>query len=193
MVAALILAEGVVPEGSKADEAAFGRIGAQWLALRQAGLDPLRIAIGPGEAALASGWGLSRENFVLDRSRRPTAFSGLQAGIEALLAADDWSAVAVQPVAAPPPHPAVVMALVDRFAEGEAAAVIPAHGRKAGFPVLLGRTAAEALLDLDPRKARLEPVLAALEGAGGAVRVEVYTDDVLTRPGRRAGRSRGAR
>jgi CTP:molybdopterin cytidylyltransferase MocA len=193
MIAALILARGALPaprtSAAKEDPSGFAALAAQWLALRSAGLDPLRIAVGKAESVLASGYGLSRENFVLDRSRAPTDFSSLQAGLEALLAADDWSAVVVQPVASSPPHPAVILALVERFAEGDAAAVIPAHRDRAGFPVLLARTTAEALLDLDPRKARLEPVLASLEETGAAVRLEVYTSEILEAarpPGRRA-------
>jgi CTP:molybdopterin cytidylyltransferase MocA len=191
MIAALILASGARPAGRASPagsaSAAFARLAGQWLALRSAGLDPLRIAIGKEEAALASGFGLSRENFVLDRSRTRNAFSGLQAGLEALLAADDWSAVIVQPVASSPPHPSLVLALVERFAEGDAAAVVPSHRRRRGFPVLLARTTAEALLDLDARQARVDEVLASLEEVGAAVRLEAYTDEVLPpRPRRRA-------
>jgi CTP:molybdopterin cytidylyltransferase MocA len=190
MIAALILARGARGAGrtaARSASAGFARVAEQWLALRSAGLDPLRIAIGKEEEVLASGFGLSRENFVLDRSRTRNAFSGFQVGLEALLAADDWSAVIVQPLASAPPHPALVLALVERFSEGDAAAVIPAHRRRPGFPVLLARTTAEALLDLDARRAGFDEVLASLEEVGAAVRLEAYTDEVLPpRPRRHA-------
>jgi hypothetical protein len=189
MIAALILASGARPGGrtspARSAAAGFARVAGQWLALRTAGLDPLRIAIGKEEEVLASGFGLSRENFVLDRARGRNAFSGLQAGLEALLAADDWPAVIVQPVASSPPHPSLVLALVERFSEGDAAAVIPAHRRKPGFPVLLARATAEALLDLDARQARIDEVLASLEEVGAAIRLEAYTDEVLPPRSRR--------
>jgi hypothetical protein len=194
MIAALILATGTRPAG-RASRGASGpnRLAEQWLALRTAGLDPLRIAVGPDEDVLAEASGLSRENFVVDGSRTWTPFSALQAGIEALLAADDWPAVVVQPVSATPPHPSVILALVERFADGDAGVVIPSHRRRAGFPIVLARSAAEAFLDLDPRRAVLEPVLAALEEAGAAIRLEVYTTEVLQAPlpgGRKPGRKR---
>ncbi|HET8725700.1 MAG TPA: NTP transferase domain-containing protein [Anaeromyxobacteraceae bacterium] len=173
MIAALILAGPGGPE----------RLAEQWLALRGAGLDPLRIATGRG-ARGAPGSGLARENFVADRSRAGTPFSALQSGLRALLAADEWDAVVIQPAEAPPPHPSVVLALLERLADGDAGAVRPAHGRRGGYPVAVDRTAAEVLLDLDPRRATLEEVLAELEDAGLAVRLEVYTDEVLSGPRR---------
>jgi hypothetical protein len=180
MIAALILADG----------GATG-IAEQWLALRGAGLDPLRIAVGRGGRALGGGTGLARENFVVDRSRAGTPFSAMQAGLRALLAADAWDAVVVQPTVAPPPHPSVVLALLTRLADGDAGAVRPAHRGRAGFPLVLARQGAEALLDVDPRRATLEAVLAALEEAGAAVRLEVYTAEVLPAPVRRDRRGRG--
>jgi CTP:molybdopterin cytidylyltransferase MocA len=185
MIAALILADG----------GAAG-IAEQWLALRGAGLDPLRVAVGRGGRAAALGSGLARENFVVDRSRSGTPFSAMQAGMRALLAADAWDAVAIQPAAAPPPHPSVVLALLTRLADGDAGAVRPAHRGRAGFPVVLARQGAEALLDVDPRRETLEAVLSALEDAGAAARLEVYTSEVLpatVRRGRRDGRGRGVR
>lgn len=176
MIAALILAGRGGPD----------RIAEQWLALRGAGLDPLRIATGRGVRG-GAGTRLARENFVPDRSRAATPFSALQAGLRALLAADAWDAVVIQPAEAAPPHPAVVLALLERLADGDAGAVRAAHGRRAGYPVAVDRTAAEVLLDLDPRRATLDQVLDELESAGLAVRLEVYTDEVL--PGPR-GRSR---
>jgi CTP:molybdopterin cytidylyltransferase MocA len=169
MIAALILAG----EGTRG-------LAEQWLALRGAGLDPLRIAVGKGGGAAASASsGLSRENFVVDRSRAGTPFSAMQAGLRALLAADDWDAVVVQPLEAAPPHPSVVLALLARLADGDAGAVRPAHRRRAGFPVVMAREAAEALLDVDPRRRTLEALLAALEEAGAVAPLEVYTPEVL--------------
>jgi CTP:molybdopterin cytidylyltransferase MocA len=182
MIAALILAGGD----------ATG-IAEQWLALRGAGLDPLRIAVGRGGRADAGGAGLARENFVVDRSRSGTPFSAMQAGLRALLAADAWDAVVVQPAAAPPPHPSVVLALLTRLADGDAGAVRPAHRGRAGYPLVLARQGAEALLDVDPRRASLEAVLTALEDAGAAARLEVYTSEVLPAPARRNRRERGVR
>jgi hypothetical protein len=168
MIAALILADGGthgLPE--------------QWLALRGAGLDPLRIAVGKGDGGAAGASGLSRENFVRDRSRAGTPFSAMQAGLRALLEADDWDAVVLQPLEAAPPHPSVVLALLTRLAEGDAGAVRPAHRRRSGFPVVMARQAAEALLEVDPRRATLAAVLAALEEAGAVAALEVYTSEVL--------------
>ena len=105
MIAALILADG----GTRG-------LAEQWLGLRGAGLDPLRIAIPRGDRATAAASGLARENFVVDRSRAGTPFSALQAGLRALLAADDWDAGVIQPASAPPPHPSAVLALLE--AEG---------------------------------------------------------------------------
>ncbi len=151
----------------------------QWLALRTSGLDPLRIAVGAGAERIAAGSGLSRENFVVDGSRNRTPFSELQAGLLALLRADDWDAVVVQPVTASPPHAAVVLALVERFADGDAGAVIPAHGAEDGYPILLSRDVAAAMLELDARKATLADVVSTLVETGAGVRLEVYTRDVL--------------
>src|SRR5512137_1895701 len=159
----------------------------QWLSLRGAGLDPLRIAVGRGAGPVASASGLSRENFVVDRSRAGTPFSSMHAGLRALLAADDWDAVVVQPVEAAPPHPSVVLALLARLAEGDAGAVRPAHRRRAGFPVVMARQAAEALLDVDPRRGTLAAVLGALEEAGAVATLEVYTSEVLAGRSRRGG------
>jgi CTP:molybdopterin cytidylyltransferase MocA len=180
MIAALILA------GEGADG-----IAEQWLALRGAGLDPLRIAVGRGGRAVAGSTALARENFVVDRSRSGTPFSAMQAGLRALLAADAWDAVVVQPAAAPPPHPSVVLALLTRLADGDAGAVRPAHRGRAGYPLVLARQGAEALLDVDPRRATLDALLAALEDAGAAARLEVYTSEVLPAAVRR--RQRGVR
>ncbi len=179
MIAALILADG----GTRG-------LPEQWLALRGAGLDPLRIAVGKGGGGVAAASGLSRENFVRDRSRAGTPFSAMQAGLRALLEADDWDAVVLQPLEAAPPHPSVVLALLTRLAEGDAGAVRPAHRRRSGFPVVMARQAAEALLEVDPRRATLAAVLAALEGAGAVAALEVYTSEVL---GGRARRGIGGR
>jgi len=179
MIAALILADG-----------GMDRLAEQWLALRSAGLDPLRIAVGKGRGGEVSGSGLSRENFVRDRSRAGTPFSAMQAGLRTLLDADDWDAVVLQPQEAAPPHPSVVLALLTRLAEGDAGAVRPVHRRRAGFPVVMARQAAEALLAVDPRRGTLEAVLSALEEAGAVATLEVYTSEVL---GRRARRGSGAR
>jgi CTP:molybdopterin cytidylyltransferase MocA len=178
MIAALILADG----GTRG-------LAEQWLALRGAGLDPLRIALPRGDRAAAAASGLARENFVADRSRTGTPLSAMQAGLRALLAADDWDAVVIQPASAPPPHPSVVLALLERLADGDAGAVRPAHRRRAGFPLVVARAAAEALLRIDPREAALDAVLALLEGEGALERLEVYTSEVLARPGRGRGRA----
>jgi CTP:molybdopterin cytidylyltransferase MocA len=198
MIAALVLTSGARPasrpSAARPASPGFPRLAEQWLALRAAGLDPLRIAVGAGAVEIASASGLSRENFVADRTRARTAFSELQAGLEALLAADDWPAVVLQPAGSAPPHPSVILALVQRFAEGDVPVVVPAHRGRAGFPVVLARSAAEAFLDLDPRRAELGAVLASLEEAGAAARLEVYTAEVLPRArpgGRRARRWRG--
>jgi CTP:molybdopterin cytidylyltransferase MocA len=179
MIAALILADG-----------GMDRLAEQWLALRSAGLDPLRIAVGKGRGGDVPGYGLSRENFVRDRSRAATPFSAMQAGLRALLDADDWDAVVLQPQEAAPPHPSVVLALLTRLAEGDAGAVRPVHQRRSGFPVVMARQAAEALLAVDPRRGTLDSVLSALEKAGAVATLEVYTSEVL---GRRGRRGRGAR
>ena len=182
MIAALILVDGDA-----------SGIAEQWLALRGAGLDPLRIAVGRGGRSAAGGAGLARENFVVDRSRSGTPFSAMQAGLRSLLAADAWDAVVVQPAAAPSPHPSVVLALLTRLADGDAGAVRPAHRGRAGYPLVLARQGAEALLEVDPRRATLEAVLTALEEAGAAARLEVYTSEVLPAPARRRPRGRGVR
>ena len=183
MIAALILAGTAGPRDevplALAPIRQVPAVAAQWLALRTAGLDPLRIAVGSGADRIAAGSGLSRENFVADGGRRRNPFSELQAGLRALLRVDDWAAVLVQPVTARPPHPAVVLALVERFAEGDAAAVVPSHGEESGFPVLLARDAATALLDLDPSRATFVEVLRTLVETGAGARLEVYTRDVL--------------
>jgi CTP:molybdopterin cytidylyltransferase MocA len=179
MIAALILADG-----------GMRGLAEQWLALRGAGLDPLRIALGKGDVESAAGSGLARENFVRDRSRAGTAFSAMQSGLRALLEADDWDAVVVQPLEATPPHPAVVLALLTRLAEGDAGAVRPAHRSRAGFPVAMAREAAEALLEVDPRRGTLDGVLKVLEEAGAVATLEVYTSEVLRS---RSRRGRGAR
>jgi len=180
MIAALILAVG----GSRG-------LAEHWLALRSAGLDPLRVAVGKGQVEGAASSGLSRENFVRDRSRAGTPFSAMQAGLRALLAADDWDAVVVQPLEAAPPHPSVVLALLTRLAEGDAGAVRPAHRTRAGFPLVMARQAAEALLEVDPRRGTLDAVLDALEEAGAVATLEVYTSEVLAgRPRRGSGAKR---
>jgi CTP:molybdopterin cytidylyltransferase MocA len=180
MIAALILAGGGTPE----------RLPEQWLALRGAGLDPLRIAVGKGALAAAAASGLARENFVADPTRRGTPFSAMQAALRALLEADEWEAVVIQPVEAAPPHPSVVLALLTRLGDGDAGVVRPAHGKRAGYPVLVARSAAEALLEIDPRRATLEAVLGVLEEAGALARLEVYTSEVLVRGAKRRSRGR---
>ncbi len=174
MIAALILADG-----------GTNGLAEQWLALRGAGLDPLRVALGKSPVGEASASGLARENFVRDRSRAGTPFSAMQSGLRALLAADDWDAVVLQPLEAAPPHPSVVLALLTRLAEGDAGAVRPVHRKRAGFPVVMAREAAEALLDVDPRRGTLDAVLSALEAAGAVVTLEVYTSEVLCARSRR--------
>jgi len=154
-------------------------VAAQWLALRAAGLDPLRIVVGADAARVSAQSGLSRENFVRSRARADTPFASLQAGLRALLAADDWPAVVVQPVDALPPHPSLVVSLAQRFLEGGLLAVIPAHRGRGGHPVILAREVAEEALGLDPREARLDELLHRLEAAGGAERMEAYSADVL--------------
>ncbi|HVP67067.1 MAG TPA: NTP transferase domain-containing protein [Anaeromyxobacteraceae bacterium] len=154
-------------------------VAAQWLSLRAAGLDPLRIVVGADAHRVVAGSGLARENFVRNRSRAGTLFSSLQAGLRALLAADDWPAVVVQPVDALPPHPALVVALAQRFLEGGLLAVTPAHHRRGGHPVILAREVAEEAVGLDAREARLDDVLRRLEAAGAAERMEAYSPDVL--------------
>lgn len=176
MIAALILADGPV-DG----------LGEQWLALRGAGLDPLRIAVGKDALAAAQASGLAGENFVVDRSRSATPVSALRAGLRALLAADDWDAVVVQPVSAPPPHPSVVLALLARLAEGDAGAVRPVHGGGRGFPVVLARDAAEAIVAARGGGS-LDGLLDTLEEAGALEPLEVHTADVLPRRG--AGRGK---
>jgi molybdenum cofactor cytidylyltransferase len=154
-------------------------VAAQWLALRGAGLDPLRIVVGRDAERIAAGSGLARENFVRNRARGTSLFSSLQRGLTALLAADDWPAVLVQPVDALPPHPSLVVSLAERLLQGGLLAVIPAHRGRGGHPVLLAREVAQEMLDLDPRTARLDEVLHRLEATGGAERMEVYSEDVL--------------
>jgi len=155
-------------------------VAAQWLALRAAGLDPLRIVVGGADAArVVAGSGLARENFVRNRSRAGTPFSSLQAGLRALLRADRWPAVLVQPVDAWPPRPGVVGALVERLAFAGDAAAVPVHRGRGGHPVLLGRGLARALVGMDPRAGRLDEVLRRLAAAGRLGRVEVRTEDVL--------------
>jgi CTP:molybdopterin cytidylyltransferase MocA len=154
-------------------------VAAQWLALRAAGLDPLRIAVGGDAAAIAGGSGLARENFVRARARAATPFAVLQRGLAVLLDADDWPAVVVQPIEALPPHPSLVVALVERLLVGGLLAARPAHRGKAGYPVVLGRDVAREFLRLDPGGARLDLSLRRLEAMGAAERVEAYTGDVL--------------
>jgi CTP:molybdopterin cytidylyltransferase MocA len=154
-------------------------VAAQWLALRAAGLDPLRIAVREDAAEITAGSGLARENFVRVRSRAHTPFASLQRGLTELLEADDWPAVVVQPLEALPPHPSVVVALVERLLAGGLLAVLPAHRGKRGHPVVLAREVAIELLRLDPRRSRLDVSLQRLEAMGAAERVEVYTGDVL--------------
>ncbi|HET8734242.1 MAG TPA: NTP transferase domain-containing protein [Anaeromyxobacteraceae bacterium] len=175
MIAALILA-GADARG----------IPEQWLALRGAGLDPLRIAIPRGGKAIAAASGLAGENFVPDRARSGSPLSALQSGLRALLGADDgWDAVVVQPASAPAPHPSVILALLTRLAEGDAGIVRPVHGRKAGFPLVLARQAAAALLAVNARRETLDGLLEALDGAGAVEGVEVYTSEVLAARPRR--------
>ena len=154
-------------------------VSAQWLALRSAGLDPLRIVVGRDADRVTASSGLARENFVRNRARGASPFSSLQAGLTALLAADEWPAVLVQPVDALPPHPALVVALAQRLLQAGLLAVVPAHRGRGGHPVLLAREVAEETLDLDPRSARLDEVLHRREASGMAERMEAYSDDVL--------------
>lgn len=175
MIAALILA-GADARG----------LAEQWLALRGAGLDPLRIAVGRGGRAIAAESDLAGENFVADGVRKGSDLSAMQAGLRALLGADEgWDAVVVQPWSAPPPHPAVVLALLERLAEGDAGIVRPAHRRRDGFPLVLARQAAGALLAVDARRETLDGLLDALTRAGAVERVETYTSEVIPRRGRR--------
>jgi CTP:molybdopterin cytidylyltransferase MocA len=152
-------------------------VAVQWLALRGAGLDPLRIAVGGPVAAVARGSGLARENFVGVPGSSPGAL--LRRGLGALLDADDWDAVVIQPVQAFPPHPAVVVALVERVVAGGMLAAVPAHRGRTGFPVVLARDVALELARPGRRGASLEAALQGLEKAGAAERVEAYTGDVL--------------
>jgi CTP:molybdopterin cytidylyltransferase MocA len=151
----------------------------QWLALRTAGCDPLRIALGPDGEAVARGSGLARENFVATRRRAATPFASLQAGLVALLADDTWPAAVVQPVAALPPHPSLVVALAERLLAGEGLAAVPAHGERTGHPVVLSRPLCEDVVRMDGRREDLGRLLGRLGAAGACERVEVYTDDVL--------------
>jgi CTP:molybdopterin cytidylyltransferase MocA len=114
----------------------------------------------------------------------------MQAALRALLDADDWEAVVIQPALAPPPHPSVVLALLTRLGDGDAGVVRPVHGKRAGFPVLVARSAAEALLEIDPRRATLEAVLGVLEEAGAVARLEVYTSEVLVKGATRRSKGR---
>jgi CTP:molybdopterin cytidylyltransferase MocA len=165
-------------------------LGEQWLALRGAGLDPLRIALAPAARAVIGASGLARENFVVDRSRKGSPLSAMQAGLRALLGADDgWDAVVVQPQSAPPPHPSVVLALLTRLAEGDAGIVRPVHGRRSGYPLVLARQAAGALLAVDARRETLDGLLEVLGKEGAVESLEAYTSEIIARrPRRRADR-----
>jgi len=151
----------------------------QWLALRTAGCDPLRIAVGRDGEAVARGSGLARENFAAVRRRAATPFASLQAGLVALLADDTWPATVVQPVGALPPHPSLVVALAERLLGGDGLAAVPAHGARTGHPVVLSRPLCEDVVRMDGRGEDLGRLLARLEETGACERVEVYTDDVL--------------
>jgi len=181
MIAALILAGGAA--GRRGETLALRPfpevplVAVQWLALRTAGLDPLRIAVGRGVAEIARGSGLARENFVGAPSSSPGAL--LRRGLGALLEADEWDAVVVQPVEASPPHPAVVVALVERVVAGGLLAAVPAHRGRVGYPVVLARDVAVELARPGSRGAGLAGALRRLEEAGASERVEVYTGDVL--------------
>ncbi len=175
MIAALILA-GADARG----------LAEQWLALRGAGLDPLRIAVGKDGRAIAAASGLAGENFVVDRTRKGSELSAMQAGLRALLGAEEgWDAVVVQPWSAPPPHPSVVLALLERLGEGDAGIVRPVHRRREGFPLVLARQAAGALLAVDARRETLDGLLGALARAGAVEPVEAYTSEVLPTRARR--------
>lgn len=165
----------------------------QWLALRLAGLDPLRIVVGRDADRVVAGSGLARENFVRNRARLSGPFSSVRVGLEALLAAEEWPAVVVQPVDAFPPHPTLVAALAERFLEGGVHAVIPAHRGRGGHPVMLSREVAEEALRLEPRRSRLDVLLHRLEAAGVADRVEVYSSEVLANLNDRAAYRRALR
>jgi len=197
MIAALILAGG--GSGRMGEPKALlpfpdvPLVAAQWLALRSAGLDPLRIVVGRDALRVVAGSGLARENFVRNRARLSAPFSSLQIGLEALLAAEEWPAVVVQPVDAVPPHPVLVAALAERFLEGGVHAVIPAHRGRGGHPVMLSREFAEEAVRLYPRKARLDELLHRLEAAGAADRVEAYDPLVLANLNDRAAYRRALR
>jgi CTP:molybdopterin cytidylyltransferase MocA len=151
----------------------------QWLALRTAGCDPLRIAVGADGEAVARGSGLARENFVPSQRRGASPFAELQAGLSALLADDTWPAAVVQPVDALPPHPSLVVALAERLLGGEGLAAVPVHGGRTGHPAVLSRPLCEDVVRMDGRREDLGRLLARLEAAGACERVEAYTPDVL--------------
>ncbi len=151
----------------------------QWQALRDAGLDPLRIVVGEGGGALVEGSGLARENFVFNRRRAATQFSSLQVGLRALLFDDTWPAAVVQPVDVLPPHPTIVLALADRLIGGAGLAALPAHRGRGGHPVVLARSLCQEIVAMDPRAERLDVLLHTLETRGACERVEVYTSEIL--------------
>ena len=183
MIAALILADGAsrragVPR-ALLPFPDLPLVARQWLALRTAGCDPLRIAVGPDGEAVARGSGLALENFVAVRRRAATPFASLQAGLVALLADDTWPATVVQPVGALPPHPSLVVALAERLLGGNGLAAVPSHGARTGHPVALSRPLCEDVVRMDGRREDLGRLLVRLEATGACERVEVYTDDVL--------------
>ncbi len=151
----------------------------QWQALRSAGLDPLRIVVGEGGRAIVEGSGLARGNFVFNRRRGATQFSSIQLGLKALLSDDTWPAAVVQPVDALPPHPAIVLALVDRLLGGQGLAALPARRGRGGHPVVLARPLCQEIVAMDARAGRLDGLLHALEARGACERVEVYTSEIL--------------
>ncbi len=151
----------------------------QWLALRAAGCDPLRIVVGAGEVdVVVGGSGLARENFVESRPGRDP-LSPMRAGLRALLRDRTWPAAVVQPVARLPPHPSIVVALAATLVGDGLLAAVPSYRGRGGHPVLLARELCEELLAPFDGAASLGAVLRRLEPSGACRRVEVYTPDVL--------------
>src|SRR5438105_3094726 len=80
----------------------------QWLALRAAVVDPLRVVVGARAPAIIRGSGLSCETFVVNARHALGPMSSLQVGIAALLEDPTWAALLVQPVDALPPFAGLV-------------------------------------------------------------------------------------